>query len=192
MVPDWCGKAGDALQLGDTADIARCKTALKLKIVSFLKRKAPTTTLAEAPARKRYRMKSRSWLYRIDNALLEHCGVGLKHFVAPDINASPDVAATWPRLSITADRGPDVVCALNYLQRKLMVNVDYVPDNSHDSYNELKECIKGASLWSHVLVAAVAYNVDHAPWSEVSCVKCSRGCRACRTCTVMCFGLCSR
>jgi len=81
-------------------------------------------------------------------------------------SADAQLLIDLPRLSIVADRGSDVICAVNFAQRHLGLNLDYVPDASHDHWNELREGLKEVNLWPHILIAVIAYNCDYAPWGE--------------------------
>ncbi len=94
--------------------------------------------------RKRHRVKAYQFLRRLDNALQFHTGGGLARYqVQPaDLMAVDSSWIEWPRLSITADRGSDVVSAMHFCQRRLLLNVDYLPDASHDYWNALRECLE--------------------------------------------------
>ena len=136
--------------------------------IAIHSRKAPETAVVDGvKPRKRHRTKAYSWLLRIDNALQHHCGTGLSHYQVKEPDTVPaSEAALWPRLSIVADRGSGGISAVHFAQRRLMLNIDYLPDASHDHWNELREALKECDLWPHILIAVIAYNCDFAPWGQ--------------------------
>ena len=56
---------------------------------------------------------------------------------------------TWPLLSVAADRGTDGLCAMSYLRRALRMNLDELPDPSHDVTNDVTLAIQRAGLLPH-------------------------------------------
>ena len=56
---------------------------------------------------------------------------------------------TWPLLTVAADRGTDGLCAMAYLRRALNINLDELPDPSHDVTNDVTLAIQRAGLWPH-------------------------------------------
>eukprot|EP00972_Heterocapsa_arctica_P024532 3617634-Heterocapsa_arctica.AAC.1 len=58
-------------------------------------------------------------------------GTGLKHFTQPLALQDRKPWDSWPVLSIALECGSDGLCACNAAIRKLSMNLDFTPDQSH-------------------------------------------------------------
>ena len=91
---------------------------------------------------------------------------GLVHFQQAKPLAERMHPLTWPRLSIGADMGPDIVAGVAALQRKYMINVDYTPDTSHGVHNDIWLAGTDAGLKSFMYTLLLTINVPVGPWCE--------------------------
>lgn len=119
---------------------------------------------------KRYRVAAKHWALNVDNSLRHTLGLeGLVAFRVPDEadrkGTSWEGWRGWRHLLVSADQGSDGVCAMNYLLDK-QVHMSVIADWSHGAQNDLKECLRSASLYPYMLLMMVVFNVEHGPWRE--------------------------
>ena len=174
MAADFQGPATAAGASDTVAAVGVEKRIWKLKALRFLnaKRQCPDTVgdgdvVDHAAPRKLHRKKACCAVVRLDNALRVGGGLSLRYFQQPEAVAdrNPD-PTTWPRLALVRDEGSDMTCAGAFLKRKAMLCFDELIDFNHGEWNCLKGAVKESGLWSHLLVMAVAANLDHGPYSE--------------------------
>lgn len=115
--------------------------------------------------RKLNRTSAREWLLSTHNFLRQMTGVGLDFFhVTDDMLRQPSLS--WPSLGVCMDEGSDGVCAMHFLQRKAMTNIDVHYDDSHAMKNDLNAALQSCGLWTHVLLMLAARRCFHGPWAE--------------------------
>lgn len=127
----------------------------------WLKRRAGDEAEKEERPRKKRRCKSYEMLCSMQNALSQTCGFGLEKFV---VRADSDLFQRpfdWPSASCACDQGPDMVCGLNFAQYQKQLNLDSCWDLSHGCWNDTRKALKSTSMWPHVLLTIVAYNVPY-------------------------------
>ena len=118
------------------------------------------------PAKKRQRTKAYCWLIAVENILMQYTGQGFSKYLPPS-GSQPDISPyDWPWLGIALDRGPDSWAAKQFLKYHLHANVEEFPDQSHDCWNDVRNALRGAGLWNHVLIMVLALNLSHAPFQE--------------------------
>lgn len=75
---------------------------------------------------------------------------GLSVFIQDRPVAQRGLPLTWPKLSLGAGMGSDIVAAVNALQRCFKMNINYSPDLSHGVYNDVWGAGKDANLSSYL------------------------------------------
>lgn len=80
----------------------------------------------------------------------QFCPKGLSAFIQDRLVAQRGLPETWPKISLGADMGSDIVAAVNALQRCSRVNLDYSPDLSHGVHNDVWGAGKEANLSSYM------------------------------------------
>ena len=67
---------------------------------------------------------------------------------------------------MSADQGPDGVAALCYMSYQMHMVVELAWDPSHGVWNDLKNGLKFAGLFDHLLLSLLRLNVPVGPWHE--------------------------
>lgn len=116
--------------------------------------------------RKRFRVSAYRWLQGLDSQLEQAMDVGLGYFAQPKKMSSRGHWSTWPVLSISADCGSDGLSGYNAAARSLMLNVDFVPDESHLCWRAIIAALKATNLWVFVVTTMLAANTPHGPWAD--------------------------
>lgn len=116
--------------------------------------------------RKRARVASWETLLTIENALQLHGGASLKDFQLPVEADQRPPPHQWKVLSIARDSGPDMLCAVNFLQRGLRLLVDETPDPSHCAHRDVQLAIRHSGLWAHELTMLTVWNTPFGAWDE--------------------------
>ena len=172
MAADYQGRATDAVAIDPVAAANKERRTWKIKALRFLQQKRPNPDEPDilepddAP-RRMHRKKARCVVCRLDNALNAGAGISLSYFKQNlDPALRPVDPTLWPRLSLVRDEGSDMTCAGAFLKRKALVNLDESIDFNHGEWNCLKGAVREAGLWPHLLVMAVAANLDHGPYLE--------------------------
>lgn len=91
---------------------------------------------------------------------------GLVVFQQLEVMAARPPALTWPKLSISGDQGSDVLSAVNALQRKFKLNLDYIPDTNHGVHNDIWAAARNTGLSSFFYLMLLTLNIPMGPWSE--------------------------
>lgn len=73
---------------------------------------------------------------------------------------------TWPKLSIAADQGSDILSGIFALQRHYKINLDYTPDVSHGVQNDLWAAGRECGLAQFMYMVLLLVNVPMGPWCE--------------------------
>ena len=93
-------------------------------------------------------------------------GTGLQHFKQPEDLSDRGPWDTWPLLSIALDCGTDGLSAVSVATRKLNMNLDFTPDQSHLCWRGIIAALKACKLLVFILTSMLAGNTSHGPWSD--------------------------
>lgn len=108
----------------------------------------------------------------VDSMLSRLAGRSLLSFV-PEPVASPWL---WPHLSISADQGSDGWTGQGYLKFGLGANLDFWPDWSHGTQNDIVRAWSALGFGALVRLMAIVGNLAHGPWVDGSrCWELSAG-----------------
>ena len=127
----------------------------------FVKRKLGQSAEAKPPTTiKRRRCKSYQMILQIHN-ILKGLGKSIANFYIPrgdDGNYSIADPFAWPTLSLSPDRGADMVCCDHFLAYEAQINLSTDYDPSHDGKNVGKGTLKNVGLWSHQVAPPCTIN----------------------------------
>jgi hypothetical protein len=73
---------------------------------------------------------------------------------------------TWPKLSIAADCGSDVLCGISAMVHRFGLCVDFIPDTSHAANNFCWSALGFADMKPFGYLTLLALNAPLGPWSE--------------------------
>lgn len=139
------------------------------RAASWLKRSSKPSGWRPKPKK---RVKSFVFLKALNNAIRVSLPlVGLRHFRQPKDKALRCAPAwTWPSMTLTSVSGSDILAGVNFLCRSLTMslNLDWVPDFNHASWNGFRAAAKGAGLWRHALLLLMSQLMRHGPWQQAS------------------------
>ena len=116
--------------------------------------------------RKRHRVSAWRWLRAIDHQCCLAMGTGLQHFKQAESLSERGPWDTWPCLSIALDCGTDGLAAISAATRKLNMNLDFTPDQSHLCWRGIIAALKACKLWVFMLTSMLAGNTAHGPWND--------------------------
>lgn len=162
-------QAEEAAAAGDRRALAKERDSWIANARAFLrKRRLPgsSTTSGDAKRRKTFRLKSARWVVAVDNALRVSTGSGLTHFCQESEQARRGSPFDWPRLTVTADMGPDGLCALAFLKQQRLMCCWEVPDFSHGVWRDFQLALRHTGHWSFFLILITTMNIVHGPFEE--------------------------
>ena len=116
--------------------------------------------------RKRHRVSAWRWLRAIDHQCCLAMGTGLQHFKQAESLSERGPWDTWPCLSIALDCGTDGLAAVSAATKKLNMNLDFTPDQSHLCWRGIIAALKACKLWVFMLTSMLAGNTAHGPWND--------------------------
>ncbi len=99
-------------------------------------------------AQKKRGVKSCLWMKAVDSQLRfsSHHELSLEALQQPVAEADRKSPFEWMGMSCSLDQGPDGVCAVNWLMRKALCNIDPCWDISHIIGNAWKAGLSQAGL----------------------------------------------
>lgn len=129
------------------------------------KRKGDETKGSKGPPKK-FRKKAYHWLVSLNSSLATVAGKSLTAFKVDKDESKRPPPEEWPYLMISADQGPDGVCASFFARYHQFMNVDFFWDPSHGHQRDILASIGqvGLSAWMHLMT--VVYNLGHGPWDS--------------------------
>lgn len=164
VVPDYRSERRLALLEGRTSDAAKAAAESRKRQREWSQRK---NAKAWQP-RKRFRAASFEVLVGMDNVLRLGCGweSGLQELQVTSEMVEENQPMEWKHLSVCCDRGGDGWCALGYLERKLMLNITRLLDQSHDATNDIHLAMARSGMKTHVVLQQAVWNLVHGPWGQ--------------------------
>lgn len=101
---------------------------------------------------------------------------GLRHWSMATLPSGPPTG--WPVAKLCANCGPDIVASVHFLQRHpdIRLNLDYIPDVNHLSWNSFKGALRDVGLWRHTLLILMMSVMKHGPFHQAQRLK---QCMAC-------------
>ena len=69
-------------------------------------------------------------------------------------------------LQVSPDQGSDGVCGINYLQRKMYVNIEAKWGPSHRAWNCAKGPLRFAQLWTFEILMVICVNSGFGAWHD--------------------------
>ncbi|CAK0816772.1 unnamed protein product [Prorocentrum cordatum] len=117
--------------------------------------------------KKVHRKSAFQWLAALDNQV-KSFGVdgGPRSHSQPEDLSMREPALKWPRISAACDLGSGGVSALSFWIHQLRGCVDVIPDPSHGVRDDMRNRLKFAGLFDHLLSDVVRINFANGPWSE--------------------------
>ena len=169
--------------LAEAATVEQTQVAVavhKDQTQQWLRRLRPGFAKAKAKKKaKVHRKKAFQWIVALDNTIWIMTGLRLADYVVKDEwfqnNAQPHC---WNLLMGVADKGPDGVCAANFLKWVLRVCLDMWWDPSHGAWGSCRYAVEFAGLGVHIFLMMIAMNCGQGEWKDGV-----RGCQV-RTATV--------
>ena len=169
--------------LAEAATVEQTQVAVavhKDQTQQWLRRLRPGFAKAKAKKKaKVHRKKAFQWIVALDNTIWIMTGLRLADYVVKDEwfqnNAQPHC---WNLLMGVADKGPDGVCAANFLKWVLRVCLDMWWDPSHGAWGSCRYAVEFAGLGVHIFLMVIAMNCGQGEWKDGA-----RGCQV-RTATV--------
>ena len=120
-----------------------------------------------------YRKKAFQWIVALDNALWTMTGQRLKDYVVADADfAASAQPRNWNLIMGVADKGPDGVCAVNFLRWVLKVCLDMWWDPSHGAWGSCRHAVEFAGLGVHLFLMMISMNCGQGEWKDGA-----RGCQ---------------
>ena len=165
VIEDARSSITDTLDKGTEAEIEKARENWKSRALTFLKRSAVEPD-PEAPAKKKFRLKSRDWLAYTEHQLETACGKSWEDFVIPKEPEKRLPLDKWPVITLSADRGPDGEAACNFLRYAERVCMLRLPDDAHWQWDTAIQALKDSKLWGWAMVMMTVINADHGPWEE--------------------------
>lgn len=154
----------------DAAGVLEAKATWMEKARCWLKRKKQLDDTAEAKRPKKFRKKSYMWLLSLNTTLVNVIGRSIEAYCHDEDGDGPSgvspPAAMWPYLAISADQGPDGLCASFFLAYHCKANIEFFWDPSHGYQRDimLATGMVGLSAFMHLMV--ITYNLGHGPWDS--------------------------
>ena len=154
----------------DAAGVSEAKATWMEKARCWLKRKKQLDDTAEAKRPKKFRKKSYMWLVSLNTTLVNVTGRSIEAYCHDEDGDGPSgvspPAAMWPYLAISADQGPDGLCASFFLAYHCKANVEFFWDPSHGYQRYIIGAtgMVGLSAFMHLMV--ITYNLGHGPWDS--------------------------
>ena len=113
-----------------------------------------------------HRKKAFQWIVALDNALMTTTGMRLKDYIVADewLESSLNVHQ-WPLLMGVGDKGPDGVCAVNFL-KFLKVCIDMWWDPSHGAWGSCRYGVEFAGLGVFIFLMMIAMNCGQGEWKD--------------------------
>ena len=163
---DYDGEAAEALELNDNEKLKAMKDQIRARALAFLSRKS-VAPKGRSAKNKRYRVKSRNKMLRVDCGMQMNCGYGLKAYIQDkDIAKRDPDPEKWWRMSVCRDEGSDELCWASFAKWVLNVNLDDIIDFNHGSHSSLRVTYHDVDAWPHLLLYAIACGVDYGPYNE--------------------------
>lgn len=88
-------------------------------------------------------------------------------FVTADMEAT-DAPESWPHKVIAGDAGSDNLADIQFAQRGLRCNLDYMHDRSQGLSRGLEAALTASGFYAHQKLCWVAWKVGHSPWADNS------------------------
>jgi hypothetical protein len=136
----------------------------------------------KASAPKHVRTKSYQFLRGLDHACLISFGVGLASFTGVTFCTEKTLAAQkryyksldqecevpMPLLALALDQGSVGLASTYFLIYALSAAAVIVADPSHRVWNDLCLALKGAGLWSYIILMQIPLNLNYGPFDGAS------------------------
>lgn len=163
---DYIGELALTTSTGQTE--AQVKQNWRERCRAFLKHRLGQGAPSFRP-RKKHRVKALHFLLAIDDQLRVGCKCsGLSRFLRPVEGTWPENPLSWPILTISADSGPDIWSAAQFLTRdpSCAANIVLHCDINHAAWNCAKAALKTSGLWAFSLMMLACINMRHGPFAQ--------------------------
>lgn len=111
-----------------------------------------------------YRQKSVPFLLELNHSLLPHGGLGI--FQLPTDRDDWEHPAKGQQLTIASDCGPEIWCAVNWLDTHGHMHVTRIADTNHCAHNDILLTMFDCRLGPCMYLLMLCINIGFLPWGD--------------------------